>query len=211
VLRHLVIFAKEPRLGAVKTRLARDIGAAAALRFQEQTLRGLLLRVAANVPWRCWLALTPDRFARSARRRWRWLPSAVSLVPQGGGGLGERMTRAFAALPPGPALLIGGDIPAITPTHIAAAFTALGRHDAVFGPAEDGGYWLVGQRRLRPMPGLFRAVRWSSRHALADTLANLGPGQTHALVARLADVDDGEAYRRFTALSLPFEWGGEKR
>ena len=198
-----MIFAKEPRLGAVKTRLARDIGAAAALRFQEQTLRGLLLRVAANVPWRCWLALTPDRFAGSARRRWRFLPREVALVPQGGGDLGERMTRAFTALPPGPALLIGSDIPAITAAHVAAAFAALGRHDAVFGPAEDGGYWLVGQRRLRPMPDLFRAVRWSSPHALADTLANLGPTQTHALVARLTDIDDGEAYRRYKSLSLP--------
>jgi glycosyltransferase A (GT-A) superfamily protein (DUF2064 family) len=66
----------------------------------------------------------------------------------------------------------------------------------VFGPAEDGGYWLVGQRRLRALPDLFRGVRWSSPHALADTLANLAPGQTHALVATLTDVDDGGAYAR---------------
>jgi glycosyltransferase A (GT-A) superfamily protein (DUF2064 family) len=70
----------------------------------------------------------------------------------------------------------------------------------VFGPAEDGGYWLVGQRRLKPMPDLFRAVRWSTPHALADTLANLRVGETHALVARLADVDDGHAYRRLRSL-----------
>ena len=194
--RHLVIFAKEPRLGAVKTRLARDIGAAASSHFYEETLRRLLRRVARDAPWRCWLAVTPDAFARAARRRWRFLPRDLAVVAQGRGDLGQRMARAFAALPPGPAVLVGSDIPAIARHHIAAAFAALGRHDAVFGPAEDGGYWLVGQRRLRPMPHLFRAVRWSGPHALADTLANLAPGQRHALVARLADIDDGAAYRR---------------
>lgn len=198
--RHLVIFAKEPLLGAVKTRLARDIGAAAALGFYEQTLRDLVRRVACNAPWRCWLAVTPDGFARQARRRWRFLPRNVAVVPQGPGDLGARMARSFARLPPGPAVLIGSDIPAIARAHIADAFAALGRHDAVFGPAEDGGYWLVGQRRLRAMPGLFRHVRWSSADALADTLANLARGQTHALVARLADIDDGAAYARRNTL-----------
>jgi hypothetical protein len=197
--RHLVIFAREPRLGAVKSRLARDVGAAAALRFQEETLAALLGRLAADPRWRCRLALTPDRFVRAARRRWRRLPRSVALAAQGRGDLGQRMARAFATLPPGPAVLIGSDVPAVGPAHVAAAFAALGSHDAVFGPAEDGGYWLVGLRRLKPMPDLFRAVRWSTPHALSDTLANLRPGETHALVARLADVDDGEglaAWRR---------------
>jgi rSAM/selenodomain-associated transferase 1 len=194
--RHLVIYAKEPRLGAVKTRLARDIGAAAALRFYEETLEALIARVARDAPWRCWLAVMPDGFAREARRRWRALPRELAVIGQGRGDLGQRMAVSFARLPPGPAVLIGSDIPGIARAHIAAAFAALGRHDAVFGPAEDGGYWLVGQRRLHAMPDLFRGVRWSSPHALADTLANLAPDQSHALVATLADVDDGLAYAR---------------
>lgn len=189
-----MIYAKEPLLGAVKTRLARDIGAAAALRFYEETLHALVQRVARDAPWRCWLAVAPDAFAREARRRWRWLPRDLAVVGQGRGDLGQRMARSFARLPPGPAVLIGSDIPAITRAHIAAAFAALGRHDAVFGPAEDGGYWLVGQRRLHAMPDLFHDVRWSTRHALADTLANLVPGETHARIATLADIDDGTAY-----------------
>ncbi len=193
--RHLVIYAKEPRLGAVKSRLARDIGAAAALRFYEDTLRALVARVARDVPWRCWLAVTPDSFARAARRQWRFLPREIGVIGQGRGDLGARMARSFASLPPGPAVLIGSDIPAIDRAHIAAAFAALGRHDTVFGPAEDGGYWLVGQRRLRSLPRLFARVRWSGPHALADTVANLAPGESHALVATLADVDDGAADR----------------
>lgn len=194
--RHLVIYAKEPRLGAVKTRLARDIGAAAALRFYEETLRALVARVARGAAWRCWLAVAPDAFVHDARRRWRWLPRELAVVGQGRGDLGQRMARSFARLPPGPAVLIGSDIPAIARAHIEAAFAALGRHDAVFGPADDGGYWLVGQRRLHAMPHLFDRVRWSSPLALADTLANLAPGESHARAATLADVDDGAAYVR---------------
>jgi len=200
---HVIVFAKEPRLGAVKTRLARDIGAAAALRFYEATLRETLAKLAGHPRWRVWLAVTPDGFARAARRRWRWLPRGVRVVGQGGGDLGARMARAFARLPPGSAVLVGSDIPDIRPRHIADAFAALARHAAVFGPAEDGGYWLVGQRRLAAMPDLFRHVRWSGPHALADTLANLGAGQGHALVARLADVDDGAAFRRLRARRTP--------
>lgn len=194
--RHLVIYAKEPLLRAVKTRLARDIGAAAALRFYEETLRAVVLRLAQGGAWRCWLAVAPDTFVLAARRRWRWLPRDVAVVGQGRGDLGQRMARSFARLPPGPAVLIGSDIPAITRAHIEAAFAALGRYDAVFGPAEDGGYWLVGQRRIHAMPALFRRVRWSGPHALADTLADLAPGETHARIATLADVDDGAAYAR---------------
>jgi rSAM/selenodomain-associated transferase 1 len=200
--RHLVIYAKESRLGAVKTRLARDIGAAAALHFYEETLHALIARVARDSPWRCWLAVTPDEFAAHARRRWRFLPRDLAVIGQGRGDLGQRMAASFARLSSGPAVLIGSDIPAVTRAHIDAAFAALGRHDAVFGPAEDGGYWLVGQRRLRPMPRLFRGVRWSTPHALADTLANLAPGQSHALVATLADVDDGAAYARLRSRLL---------
>ena len=162
--RHVVVFAKAPRLGQVKTRLARDIGAPAALHFYETTLRATVLGLAG--PWRRHLAAAPDDFAPEVRRVWRWLPGSVDVVPQGGGDLGRRMARLFAALPPGPAVLVGSDIPGLTPDAIARAFLALGRHDAVFGPAMDGGYWLVGLRRLKSMPGLFRAVNAGMFHFL---------------------------------------------
>jgi hypothetical protein len=194
--RHVVIFAKEPRLGAAKTRLARDIGAAAALHFYETTLRQVLLRVAGNRSWSCHLAVAPRSFLGTVRRRWPWLPHAVALMDQGEGDLGARMAHAFQRLPPGPAVLVGSDIPGVAQSHIEHAFALLGCRDAVFGPAEDGGYWLVGQRRLRRLPALFRAVRWSTRHALADTLANLRPGESFGLVEHLSDVDDGQAHAR---------------
>ena len=102
------------------------------------------------------------------------------------------MRRAIAATPPGPVVLIGSDIPAIEPGHIAAAFRRLGTHDLVFGPAVDGGFWLVGARRRPRLPMLFARVRWSTSHALADTLAGLPRGVTVGFVDTLEDIDDGD-------------------
>lgn len=117
-------------------------------------------------------------------------------MEQGKGDLGARMSRVIAAAPTGPVVLIGSDIPAIARSHIADAFRLLGRHDVVFGPAGDGGFWLVGARRRPRLPSLFAEVRWSTRHALADTLASLPRGISVGFVASLEDVDDGAAYRR---------------
>jgi rSAM/selenodomain-associated transferase 1 len=193
VRRHLVIFLRAPRLGRVKSRLAAGIGALAALRFYRQSSERLLRDLARDRRWRCHLALTPDR---EVGRRW-WRVSALRRG-QGPGDLGRRMARVFAELPPGPAVIVGSDIPAITRDHLWAAFRALGNSDAVFGPAADGGYWLVGLRRRPRLPRpLFARVRWSSAHALADTLAGLPRGFSVARLATLEDIDDAAAYRRW--------------
>ncbi len=113
------------------------------------------------------------------------------------GDLGRRMDRAMRGFGPGPVVLVGSDIPDISARHIAAAFRALGRHDAVFGPADDGGYWLVGLRRRPAHPDPFSPVRWSSRHALADTVANLGRRYDHVLLETLTDIDDAASLRRW--------------
>jgi glycosyltransferase A (GT-A) superfamily protein (DUF2064 family) len=92
-------------------------------------------------------------------------------------------------------VLVGGDIPGLAARHIASAFRQLGGHDLVFGPAGDGGFWLVGARRPARLPQLFSNVRWSQPYALADTLAGLPRRVTVGFVERLEDVDDAEAYR----------------
>jgi glycosyltransferase A (GT-A) superfamily protein (DUF2064 family) len=129
-----------------------------------------------------------------ARRR-LW-PRAASIRPQNAGDLGARMYRALASCPPGPAALIGADIPAITPRHIADAFRLLGSRDIVFGPAADGGFWLVGVRRASGLPPSFGRVRWSGPHALDDVLGNLPRRVSVGFAARLEDVDDAAALRR---------------
>lgn len=180
----LVIFAKQPVAGRVKTRLGRDIGMpAAAWWFRHQTSR-LIRRVAREPHWDTVLAVAPDTAVRS--RAW---PGDLRRWPQGRGDLGVRMDRALRAFGPGPAMIIGADIPGIAPRDIAAGFRLLGNHDAVFGPAQDGGYWLIGLKRPIQAPrSLFMGVRWSTETALSDTVATLG-GMSTAYLRTLCDVD----------------------
>ena len=180
----LYIMLKEPRPGRVKTRLGQDIGmVGAAWWFRHQVRR--LLREVQDPRWDVTLAVAPDRGISA--RVW---PAQLRRVPQGAGDLGDRMGRVLRSAPPGPTCVIGGDVPGVRKHHIAKAFKALGASDAVFGPAEDGGYWLIGLKRVRPVPAqLFNGVRWSSAHALKDTIATLD-GQSYALIDMLRDVDD---------------------
>ncbi|WP_412552768.1 TIGR04282 family arsenosugar biosynthesis glycosyltransferase [Shimia sp. MIT1388] len=180
---------KEPRPGRVKTRLGRDLGmTAAAWWFRHQSAS--LLRRLDDPRWNLILAVAPDHKGRTSRV---W-PAHLPLVPQGTGNLGDRMARQLR-FHQGPTCIIGADIPGIQPAHIAQAFKALGDHDAVFGPAPDGGYWLVGLKHA-PKPGLFANVRWSTEHALADSRATL-PDARIATIATLADVDTAADLARF--------------
>ena len=168
VRRHLVLFVRAPRLGNGKRRLARDIGDLAALRFERAMLGRLGRRLGRDRRWRLRLAVTPDA-ARVARRLW---PRGAPVATQGAGDLGGRMRRALASCPPGPAVLVGADIPGLAAHHIATAFRLLGRHDVVFGPAEDGGFWLVGARRCPRLPPLAvaEARRAHKQHEMAPHL-----------------------------------------
>lgn len=190
----VVVFARAPRLGAVKRRLARDVGDRAALRFHRRTLVGLLRALAADGRFATVLALTPDR-ARFA------LPLRVRRIDQGSGDLGVRMRRALDRFRRGRAAIVGSDIPHAGADDVAAAFRALGRAQAAFGPAEDGGYWLVALSPRRPARP-FANVRWSSPDALADTLANFA-GRRVTLLRRLRDVDTGEDLAKLCPGSPP--------
>jgi len=148
--RTLVLFVRMPLLGAGKRRLARDIGDIAALRFERAMIALLLRRLAKDRRWRLRIAVTPDKACRRAHT-WR---TGVETVGQGQGDLGIRMRRALEACRPGQVVLVGADIPALDARHAAAAFRLLGSHDLVFGPAADGGFWLVGARHPRRLPPL---------------------------------------------------------
>ncbi len=187
--KRLVIFAKAPQMGRVKTRLAREIGLVAATQWYRSTCASLIARLACDRRWSTSLVVTPDSAAwKSAPWPHIW-PSGVAHLPQGPGDLGQRMGAVFRSFPPGPVVLIGSDIPDIQSAHIAQAFAALGSHDAVIGPSTDGGYWLIGFKRVKPVGSVFNTVRWSSSHALKDTLKNL-TGRTIAFLPTLQDVDE---------------------
>ena len=187
--RHLIIFAKPPRIGRVKRRLAADIGSIEALRFYRQNLASTLRKLGRDPRWQCWLFV--DRGA------WRW-PKAIIRRFQVRDGLGERMETALRTLPPGAVVLIGSDIPSVSANDIWRAFNELGKSGVVFGPAEDGGFWLVGLANRRIAPDLFKDVRWSTESTLDDCIANLD--QMPGYVATRSDVDNGSAYFRWRGM-----------
>jgi rSAM/selenodomain-associated transferase 1 len=180
----VIVFARAPRLGTVKRRLARGIGERSALRFHTRTLIDLMRGLLRDRTFRTVLALSPD----GAKDR---LPVRAPRMPQGGGDIGKRMDRVFRRYRKGNVAVIGSDIPDASAADLRSAFKVLGRHDAVFGPAEDGGYWLVALGPRRPAQPFVNA-RWSTEHALADTLRNFrGRRVAHGRVLRDVDtVDD---------------------
>jgi len=183
----VIVFARAPRYGTVKSRLARDIGALEALRFYRMVLGRLMRRMSRDVRFDTVVAMTPDLQGIG--------PHGVRCVGQGSGDLGARMIRALRSAGRRPAVVIGSDIPDLTPRHVAYAFDALKSASVVLGPARDGGYWLIGARNSAELaPRALAGVRWSSRHALNDTLERLR--DAHVLDTVLDDVDDGAAYRR---------------
>jgi hypothetical protein len=176
----VIVFARAPRLGLVKRRLAKDIGDRAALRFHTATLIRLLRDLLRDRRFRTLLALTPD----GAKDR---LPVRVTRIAQGRGDIGKRMDAACRSFRQGKVAIVGSDIPNANAADLRAAFRTLGRHDAAFGPAEDGGYWLVALGPRRPAQPFVNA-RWSTEHALADTLRNFRRHRV-ARLRRLRDVD----------------------
>lgn len=175
---------KEPVAGRVKTRLGEEIGmTAAAWWFRHQS--SALIRRLRDPRWQLVLAVSPDREGVKSRV---W-PGDLPRLTQGQGNLGARMNRVFSVLPRGPVLIVGADVPGIQASHISRGFQALGSCDAVVGPAPDGGFWAIGLKRLRPAPRhIFVNVRWSTKHALEDTLSTL-EGIRVAKIDTLDDVD----------------------
>jgi uncharacterized protein len=182
----VIIFVKAPRAGAVKTRLGAQIGMGrAAALFRIMTERTIAEAVKGD--WRTCLAVDPPSAVTGWDSLW---PPRLSRMAQAPGDFGARMAHSFNAAPPGPVLIIGADAPGLRARHLRQAFKVLGRADAVFGPAEDGGYWLIGLARRRCAPNLFEGVRWSTKHALADTVKTLPGGFQVAHLETLADIDE---------------------
>lgn len=177
-----MLFAKAPRLGSVKRRLAADLGDRLAYRFHAELLFLRIRQLSAEKGFYRQLALTPD----NARLR---LPGSLARLDQGMGDLGVRMQRIFQRFPHDRVVLVGGDIPGMTMADLRTAFHALGSADAVFGPAMDGGYWLIGLSARRPARP-FDGVRWSTQNALSDTLQNFC-GKRIRLLRTLRDIDTG--------------------
>ena len=188
----VIVFVKAPRPGQVKTRLAATIGPEAACAAYREMV-GTLLTNLTPLP-HLEVRYTPDDALDEVSP---WLRNHWTAVPQGSGALGKRMHRAFAEAG-GPAILIGADCPEITTTDIEEAFDALHKYDGVIGPAEDGGYWLIGLRL--PCPALFQGIQWSSPNVLPETTSRaesigLSLMQLHKLTD-IDSIDDWENYKK---------------
>jgi rSAM/selenodomain-associated transferase 1 len=189
---NLAIFVKAPVMGRAKTRLAQGLGAVHAMRVYRALVGETVRRLARDPRWRTVLAVTPDSFARNSAFA-QLMPANIPRIPQGAGDLGRRMARVFKSLTPGPAVIVGCDIPDLCAEDVALAFRALRRADVVLGPAHDGGYWLIGFARAKNAHALASPIRWSSRHALSDTREALH-GSRAALLRTLTDIDTVEDY-----------------
>jgi hypothetical protein len=180
----LVVIAKAPVAGRVKTRLCPPCTAAEAAILASAALVDTLAAAAATPAVARVLALDG--------RPGPWVPDGWVIVPQLGGGLDERLANAFSAVS-GPALLIGMDTPQVSPTLLAGAMRALGEPgvDSVLGPAADGGWWTIGLRRADPR--VFLGVPMSTDHTYDDQRARLAALGLHTVVLpELRDVDTYE-------------------
>jgi uncharacterized protein len=185
----VIVFTKAPVAGYAKTRLIPALGAQGAADLAERLMHAALAHAVESRLGPVELCVTPDRTHRALAAAVQ--RHGVALSEQGDGDLGERMTRAFErVLRTQPqALLIGTDAPGLEAGYLRAAAQALREADAVFGPAADGGYTLVGLKR--PRPELFLHMRWSHDAVMAHTRERLAQAKLrHVELPVLHDVDE---------------------
>lgn len=205
--RHVILFARPPRYGCVKTRLARDIGKRETLRFYRNNLTRILRRLKSIPSINTTVAITPG-YDLSNGVGPHFLDNL--LAPQSKGDLGTKMARALDHNASGPTVIIGSDIPDVSRETLDEAFHALATNDAVFGPCDDGGYWLIGLKRMRKAPsGFLKNVDWSTPKALEQSCASLPKTMKVAYISVLDDIDDGaslDAWKRKSVERKGFRW-----
>ncbi len=192
VVPRLVLFARYPVAGECKTRLIPALGAeGAASLHRKLTARTICVLRASGAPVTlAYTGAVQDDFER-------WLGSDIALVEQVDGDLTDKL---LACLNPAPLIFFGADTPDLGASHVAAAIAALQKHEVVIGPAEDGGYYLIGMRNA--LPQLFVDMPWSTEQVLPETLARLARlGITPLLLETLSDCDRPDDLARWPDLS----------
>ena len=203
----LIVFAKAPTPGQVKTRLMPQLTAEQAATLHKQLVEQTLATAvqAKLAPVELWCAPRTDHpFFQRCREQF-----GVALESQQGSGLGERMHHAFLSTLRhcSATVLVGSDVPDLSQEYLHDAFAALHENsDAVLGPAEDGGYFLLGLRR--PSAELFNGMRWSVPTVLNDTRTRLKKlGWQWQELATLRDVDRPEDLTAWAGFSPAREVG----
>ena len=188
----LIVFVKFPEPGKVKTRIARELGAERAAEIYSRMAERIVHDVSGPGAYGTIVYFDPPERGDNIKT---WLGSdGLSFEPQSGGTIGDRMSDAFhSVFSEGAvrAVLIGTDIPDITADIVRAAFDLLSDADVVLGPAEDGGYYLIGLRTFEPI--LFRDIDWGADTVYTRTIARIVERNlSHKLLDTLKDVDTAE-------------------
>jgi rSAM/selenodomain-associated transferase 1 len=186
----IAVLAKAPVAGLAKTRLMPALGDQGAAELAARLLEHACAQAVAAALGPVNLWATPDLLHPVWSRLQHQLGLALALQPAG--DLGQRMAHAFCCTA-GPLLLTGADMPGLDAAVLAAAASQLADHDAVFVPALDGGYGLVGLHQATPamLHALFDAMSWSTPTVMAVTRQRLAAaGLRHAELPALADIDE---------------------
>jgi len=164
----LLVFVRLPEIGKVKTRLARTMGDEAALALYRCFVADTLA-LARQSAYPFTVCFHPPEAHRAVTE---WLGTDASYMPQTGGDVGERMYAAFctALSDARRVVLIGSDIPGLPPEMLHEAFASLDAHDAVIGPASDGGYYLIGFTAASILPASFSGIAWGSPAVFRSTM-----------------------------------------
>lgn len=201
--RALIVFARAPRLGQVKTRLAASLGDEGALSIYRQMAEGIWARLRqaqSQGAFSLWLCFDPPESESQIRI---WLKGADRYLPQAHGNLGRRLVSAIAeafSIGHREVSVIGTDAPATTPRRVAEAFLGLAPGRIVLGPSLDGGFYLMALSKFQPDIGsLLEEIPWSSPDTLAALIGGLHDlGFGVELLPEARDIDtleDLEAHR----------------
>lgn len=189
----LFVMTRFPEPGRTKTRLIPALGAEGAAQLQRQMTEYLLNRFQ-NLRPSCQLAVEVHFAGGSPEQMISWLGRQVLLRPQCSGNLGQRLIYAFEqgfAAGLERILVVGSDCPGIGEAQLAQALTQLNSHDVVLGPAEDGGYYLIGLKG--PQPKLFESISWGQSCVLDQTVAiAVRRNLSVSLLTSLPDIDRPE-------------------
>jgi hypothetical protein len=192
-------FAKWPEAGKVKTRLIPALGKQGALAAHcELTLAVLDNLLVTALPLQFWWDCDRTPPAEAAEVMKKLQGRRVRQCFQSGGNLGDRMAAALcgALHSHKNAIIVGSDCPSVDPAHVLLAAEKLTHADVVLGPSEDGGYVLIGARKV--VPGMLDGVHWGSEHVLRQTCEKLNSmGLSVGLLPMRWDVDEAEDWQRF--------------
>lgn len=184
----VVLFTRWPEPGHAKTRLIPALGAEGAAALHRRLTERAVSACRASG-----LAVEVRTTGAPLANFAAWLGDDLCFVDQSDGDLGDRLSRAAAVTP---VLLVGADIPDMTAAHLCSAAAALDAASVTIGPAEDGGYWLLGL--ATPMPALFNDIAWGTSAVFAATVARLAAPP--AILETLADLDRPEDLARWPDL-----------